>query len=132
VRFHVERDRAEFLARFTEAAAVPDELEELTSASNAAADLVRAGKLEEAEAAARDLLKRFPESTTGGTGSAWCMRRAAKKPRPPTATARPSRSSERSPKVTTRPSATPSSSSSLSSILRPQAKMTIGRCAHDR
>lgn len=56
--------KAEFLARFAEAA-VPDELEELTVASNAAADLVKAGKLEEAEAAARHLLERFPEVHDG-------------------------------------------------------------------
>ncbi len=57
--------KAEVLARFTEAATVPDELEELTAASNAAVDLVREGKLEEAEAAARELLKRFPEVHDG-------------------------------------------------------------------
>jgi hypothetical protein len=34
--------------------------DELTIASNAAGDLVRAGKLDEAEQAARDLLVRFP------------------------------------------------------------------------
>jgi tetratricopeptide (TPR) repeat protein len=39
--------------------------DELTIASNAAADLVRAGKLDEAEQAARDLLVRFPEVHDG-------------------------------------------------------------------
>ena len=39
--------------------------DELTIASNAAADLVRAGKLDEAEQAARDLLVRFPEGHDG-------------------------------------------------------------------
>jgi tetratricopeptide (TPR) repeat protein len=39
--------------------------DELTVASNAAADLVRAGKLDEAEHAARDLLVRFPEVHDG-------------------------------------------------------------------
>jgi tetratricopeptide (TPR) repeat protein len=39
--------------------------DELTLASNAAADLVRAGKLEEAEQAARDLQARFPEVHDG-------------------------------------------------------------------
>jgi tetratricopeptide (TPR) repeat protein len=34
--------------------------DELTNASNTAVDLVRAGKLDEAEQAARDLLARFP------------------------------------------------------------------------
>jgi tetratricopeptide (TPR) repeat protein len=37
----------------------------LTDASNAAARLVRAGKLDEAEQAARDLLARFPEVHDG-------------------------------------------------------------------
>jgi len=57
--------KAEFLARFAEATAVPDELEELTDASNATLALVKAGKLEEAEAAARHLLERFPEVHDG-------------------------------------------------------------------
>ena len=39
--------------------------DELTVASNAAADLVRAGKLDEAEQAARDLQVRFPEVHDG-------------------------------------------------------------------
>jgi tetratricopeptide (TPR) repeat protein len=39
--------------------------DELTIASNAAADLIRAGKLDEAEQAARDLLVRFPEVHDG-------------------------------------------------------------------
>jgi hypothetical protein len=48
-----------------QAAAAPDELEELTAASNAAVALVKTGKLEEAEAAARDLLVRFPHVHDG-------------------------------------------------------------------
>jgi tetratricopeptide (TPR) repeat protein len=39
--------------------------DELDTLSNAAVDLVRAGKLDEAEAAARDLLARFPEVHDG-------------------------------------------------------------------
>ena len=39
--------------------------EELTQASNAAVDLVQAGKLDEAERAARDLLVRFPDVHDG-------------------------------------------------------------------
>ena len=39
--------------------------DELMDASNAAVDLVRAGKLDEAEAAARDLLARFPDQHDG-------------------------------------------------------------------
>jgi hypothetical protein len=40
-------------------------LDELTAASNAAVDLVNAGKLDEAEKVARDLLQRFPEVHDG-------------------------------------------------------------------
>jgi tetratricopeptide (TPR) repeat protein len=39
--------------------------DELTPASNAVVDLIHAGKLDEAEQAARDLLKRFPEVHDG-------------------------------------------------------------------
>jgi tetratricopeptide (TPR) repeat protein len=39
--------------------------DELTPASNAVVDLIRAGKLDEAEQAARDLLQRFPEVHDG-------------------------------------------------------------------
>src|ERR1700756_1907746 len=39
--------------------------EELTQAFNAAADLIQAGKLDEAERAARDLLVRFPDVHDG-------------------------------------------------------------------
>ena len=42
-----------------------DDDDDLDSVSNAAVDLVRAGKLDEAEAAARDLLARFPEVHDG-------------------------------------------------------------------
>jgi tetratricopeptide (TPR) repeat protein len=49
------------------ASLVPEEEEdeELTKASNAAVDLVQAGKFEEAEAAARDLIARYPEVHDG-------------------------------------------------------------------
>jgi tetratricopeptide (TPR) repeat protein len=47
------------------AGSVDDEEDELTAASNAAVDLVKAGKLDEAEKAARDLLERFPEVHDG-------------------------------------------------------------------
>jgi tetratricopeptide (TPR) repeat protein len=42
-----------------------DDEDDLTPASNAVVDLVHAGKLDEAEAAARDLLVRFPEVHDG-------------------------------------------------------------------
>jgi tetratricopeptide (TPR) repeat protein len=42
-----------------------DDAEELTEASNAVVDLVHAGKLDEAEQAAHDLLKRYPEVHDG-------------------------------------------------------------------
>jgi len=44
---------------------IDDDLEQLTTASNAVIDMVRAGKLDEAEHAARDLLVRFPEVHDG-------------------------------------------------------------------
>lgn len=42
-----------------------DDLEQLTTASNAVIKMVRAGELDEAEHAARDLLVRFPEVHDG-------------------------------------------------------------------
>jgi tetratricopeptide (TPR) repeat protein len=42
-----------------------DDLEQLTTASNAVITMVRAGQLDEAEHAARDLLVRFPEVHDG-------------------------------------------------------------------
>jgi tetratricopeptide (TPR) repeat protein len=42
-----------------------DQVEELTAASNGVIDLIREGKLDEAEAAARDLLVRYPEAHDG-------------------------------------------------------------------
>jgi len=62
-RLHLREVRAAIAARLSgaeDAAAA-----ELTIASNAAADLVRAGKLDEAEQTARDLLVRFPEVHDG-------------------------------------------------------------------
>jgi tetratricopeptide (TPR) repeat protein len=55
---------AEEIAR-TLAAAAYDDTDELTDASNAVVDLVHAGKLDEAEQAARDLLVRFPDEHDG-------------------------------------------------------------------
>lgn len=42
-----------------------DEPDELTEASNAVPELIRAGKLDEAERAAHDLLERFPDVHDG-------------------------------------------------------------------
>src|SRR6516162_4056419 len=57
--------KAAVLERLADDDAVDDELEQLTAASNAAVDLVKTGKLEEAETAARDLLERFPHVHDG-------------------------------------------------------------------
>ncbi len=62
-RLHVREMAAAIAARLVDAADTDED--ELTTASNAAADLVRAGKLDEAEHAARDLLVRFPEVHDG-------------------------------------------------------------------
>jgi tetratricopeptide (TPR) repeat protein len=61
-RLHLREVRAAIAARLSGAEDVDDEL---TIASNAAADLARAGKLDEAEQAARDLLVRFPDVHDG-------------------------------------------------------------------
>jgi len=58
------RDVKAAIAAILSSAEDADE-DELTIASNAAADLVRAGKLDEAEQAARDLLVRFPDVHDG-------------------------------------------------------------------
>jgi tetratricopeptide (TPR) repeat protein len=58
------RDVKAAIAAILSSAEDADE-DELTLASNAAADLVRAGKLDEAEQAARDLQARFPEVHDG-------------------------------------------------------------------
>jgi tetratricopeptide (TPR) repeat protein len=62
-RLHVREMAAAIAARLADAADTDED--ELTTASNAAADLVRAGKLDEAEHAARDLLVLFPEVHDG-------------------------------------------------------------------
>jgi tetratricopeptide (TPR) repeat protein len=64
-RLEQKAAKAAALEHFHELADVHEELEELTTASNAAVDLVNAGKLEEAEAAARDLIARYPEVHDG-------------------------------------------------------------------
>ena len=60
---HLREVKATIAARLLGAEDADED--ELTVASNAAADLVRAGKLDEAEQAARDLLVRFPEVHDG-------------------------------------------------------------------
>ena len=62
-RLHLREVRAAIAARLSGAEDADED--ELTIASNAAAELVRAGKLDEAEQAARDLLVRFPDVHDG-------------------------------------------------------------------
>jgi tetratricopeptide (TPR) repeat protein len=57
--------QAEYDALVEELSLELDQAEELTAASNGVIELIRAGKLDEAEAAARDLLVRFPEVHDG-------------------------------------------------------------------
>jgi tetratricopeptide (TPR) repeat protein len=56
---------AEIADRLAAAYDLDDAEDELTAASNAAVDLVHAGKLDEAEQAAHDLLERFPDVHDG-------------------------------------------------------------------
>ncbi len=58
-------DVANIAARLAAAYDVDDTEDELTSASNAAVELIDAGKLDEAERAARDLIERFPDVHDG-------------------------------------------------------------------
>jgi tetratricopeptide (TPR) repeat protein len=52
-------------ARARMLAGVEDDLDELTAASNAVVDLIHAGKLDEAERVAHNLLERFPDVHDG-------------------------------------------------------------------
>ena len=63
----VERDaiQAEHQARLKDYIASVQEPDELDEASNSVVDLIHAGKLDEAEQAARDLLVRYPEVPDG-------------------------------------------------------------------
>jgi tetratricopeptide (TPR) repeat protein len=56
---------AEIAGRLAAAYDFDDTPDELTAASNATVDLVHAGKLDEAEQAARELLERFPDVHDG-------------------------------------------------------------------
>jgi tetratricopeptide (TPR) repeat protein len=58
-------DVANIAARLAPAYDIDDTEDELTSASNAAVELIDAGKLDEAERAARDLIERFPDVHDG-------------------------------------------------------------------
>jgi hypothetical protein len=57
--------RAQQRAEFEQMRAVADEADELDRASNGVVDLIHAGRLDEAEHAARDLLVRYPEVPDG-------------------------------------------------------------------
>jgi soluble cytochrome b562 len=92
-RLEQKAAKAAALERFHEIADVDEELDELTTASNAAVDLVNAGKLEEAEAAARDLIARYPEVHDGWDRLGMMYEPKATTKRLQTATARHSRSS---------------------------------------
>ena len=63
-RQELRKAREAITARLAMAAADLDD-DALTAASNAVADLVRAGRLDQAEAAARDLLVRYPDVHDG-------------------------------------------------------------------
>ena len=52
-------------ARIADLAAAMQEADELDQASNSVVDLIRAGRLDEAEQAARDLLLRYPQVPDG-------------------------------------------------------------------
>ena len=60
-----EREELAKVAMLAGSEGTYDDADDLTDASNAVLDLVRAGKLDEAEQAARDLLVRFPEVHDG-------------------------------------------------------------------
>jgi len=62
-RLHLQEMRAAIAERLSGALEADEDA--LTIASNAAADLVRAGKLDEAEKAANDLLVQFPDVHDG-------------------------------------------------------------------
>ncbi len=52
-------------ARIADLASAIEEVDELDEASNAVVDLIHAGRLDEAERAARDLLVRYPQVPDG-------------------------------------------------------------------
>ena len=64
-RLQVEEFKAVVAARLARAEEEDAYEDALDATSNAVVDLVRAGKLDEAEAAARDLLRRFPDVHDG-------------------------------------------------------------------
>ncbi len=117
-RLEQKAAKAAALERFHEIADVDEELEQLTTVSNAAVDLVNAGKLEEAEAAARDLIARYPEAHDGWDRLGMMYEPRATTKRPQTATAGHSRSSASALGSTIRSSPRCSSISSPSSTRR--------------
>ena len=87
-RQELRKVREAITANFAASDLLDDDFgDELMDASNSVVDLIRAGKLDEAEAAARDLLVATPIRMTAGIGSAWFTRRAARTSKPPNATA---------------------------------------------
>ena len=97
--------RAEALA---ETAADDAAAEDLAEASNAVIGMVRAGRLDEAETAAQELLAQFPEVHDAYDRLGMVDQARGDKKRPPTTTAKSSPSSEHTRTNTTWASRTPS------------------------
>ena len=130
-RAHDRALRAEVIARLSRAEAEDVYDDELDVASNAVVTLVKAGKLDEAEAASRALQARFPEVHDGwdrlGLGS---TKPAAMPARRPTAIAKCSTSSARIPTTPTTTNcarSTPASSPSSTRSLRPERQPALAR-----
>ena len=85
-RLHLREVKAAIAASLSGAEDADED--ELTIASNAAAELVRAGKSTRPSRPPRDLLLLFPTCTMATIASAWSMRPVATTKRQPTATER--------------------------------------------
>jgi hypothetical protein len=94
-------------------------------------DLVHTGKLEEAEAAARDLIERYPEVHDGRDRLGMMYEAKGKAKTAADSIARHSRSFASARDSTTQSSRPPSSSSSISSILQHRPNTTADRSALD-
>ena len=99
-------------------AAAYDADDDLTNLSNAAVDLVHAGKLDEAEQLAHDLLERFPD-VPDGYDRLGMIYEARGDQRPPTATVKSSTSFEPTLKITIPTTKPPSATWSTGSTPQP-------------